>query len=127
MTKLDALLRREDHAEGIEDDNKGIVVITPDRIRTTILIADDGNILKQKIFNVMCLLKESDIQRLCKKSTICEKHDGCLYDTSRRLYVSDSNILWMEIIQMHHNSLVAGHLGDEKTIELFSATTGSLE
>ena len=55
MTKPDALSRREDHTVGIEDDNKGIVVITLDKIRTTILIADDGDILKQKkIFNTMC-------------------------------------------------------------------------
>ena len=33
MTKPDALSRREDHTEGIEDDNKGIVVITLDKIR----------------------------------------------------------------------------------------------
>ena len=46
MTKPDALSSREDHAVGIEDDNKGIVVITPDKIRTTILIADDRDILK---------------------------------------------------------------------------------
>ena len=48
MTKPDALSRREDHTMGIEDDNKGIIVITLDKIRTTILIADDGDILKQK-------------------------------------------------------------------------------
>ena len=71
ITKLDALSRREDHAEGIENDNKGIVVITLDKIRTTILIADDRNIIKQKIFNATCLLNEADIQRLCKKHSIC--------------------------------------------------------
>ena len=111
MTKPDALSRREDHAMGIGNDNKGIVVITPDKIRTTILITDDGDILKQKIFNTMWLLKEADIQRLCKKNAICKEHDGCLYDTYRRLYVPDSNILWMEIIQKHHGSPVAGHPG----------------
>ena len=78
MTKPDALSRREDHAVGIEDDNKGIVVITLDKIRTTILIADDGDSLKQIRFNATCLLNEADIQRLCKKNSICEEHDGCL-------------------------------------------------
>ena len=58
MTKPDALSRREDHTVGIEDDNKGIVVITPDKIRTTMLITDDGDILKHKIFNATCLLKQ---------------------------------------------------------------------
>ena len=67
MTRPDALSRREDHTVGIEDDNKGIVVITPDKIRTTILIADDGDIIKQKIFNTTYLLNEADIQRLCMK------------------------------------------------------------
>ena len=46
MTKQDVLSRREDHTIGIEDDNKGIVVITLDKIRTTILMVDDGDILK---------------------------------------------------------------------------------
>ena len=41
-----------------------------------------------------------------------------MYETYRRIYVSDSNILRMEIIQKHHNSPVAEHLGYEKTIEL---------
>ena len=61
MTKPDALSRREDHTMGIEDDNKGIFVIILDKMRTTILIADDGDILKQKIFNTTCLLNEVDI------------------------------------------------------------------
>ena len=72
-------------------------------------------ILKQKIFNATCLLNEADSQRLCKKNSICEERDGCLYDT---LYVPKSNILQMEIIQNHHDSLVAGHPGYEKTIDL---------
>ena len=112
ITKLNALSRREDHAEGIENDNKGIVVITLDKIRTTILIADDRNIIKQKIFNAMCLLKEADIQRLCKKHSICEECNGILYDSFG--YVPEGNILQIEIIQKHHDSLVAGHLGYEK-------------
>ena len=50
MEKPDALSRWEDHAEGIEDDNKGVVVITPDKIRTTILIMDEGDSLQKKHF-----------------------------------------------------------------------------
>ena len=38
MGKPNVLSRQEDHREGIEDDNKGDIVITPDKIRTTILI-----------------------------------------------------------------------------------------
>ena len=61
MGKPDALSRREDHVEGIEDDNKGVIVITPDKIRMTILITDEGDLLKQKNFNATCLLSEADV------------------------------------------------------------------
>ena len=118
MVKPNALSRWEDHAEGIEDDNKGVVVITPDKIRMTILITDEGDLLKQKIFNATCLLSEADVQRLCKKNTICEERDGMLTDNLGRLYVPENNLLWMEVIQKHHNFLVAGHPGYEKMLDL---------
>ena len=73
MGKPNALSRWEDHIEGIEDDNKGVVVITLDKIRTTILITDEGDSLKHKIFNTTCLLSEADVQRLCKRNTICKE------------------------------------------------------
>ena len=118
MGKPNALSRREDHAEGIEDDNKGVVVITPDKIRMTILITDEGDSLKQTFFNVTCLLSEADVQRLCKKNPICVERDGMLMDNLGRLYVPESNLLRMEVIQKHHNSPVARHPGYEKTLDL---------
>ena len=77
----------------IEDDNKGVVVITPDKIRTTILITDEGDSLKQKNFNTTCLLSEADIQRLCKKNAICKERNGMLTDNLGRLYMPESNLL----------------------------------
>ena len=118
MEKPDAPSRWEDHTEGIEDDNKGVIIITPDKIRITILITDEGDSLKQKILNATCLLSEADVQRLCKKNAICEEHDGTLTDNLGRLYVPESNLLRMEVTQKHHNSLVAGHPGYEKTLDL---------
>ena len=118
MGKSDALSRWEDHTEGIEDDNKGVVVITPDKIRMTILLTDEGDSLKQKIFNATCLLSEADIQRLCKKNAICKECDGTLTDNLGRLYVPESNLLRMEVIQKHHDSPVAGHPGYKKTLDL---------
>ena len=84
----------------------------------TILIMDEGDSLKQKTFNATCLLSEADIQRLCKKNAICEERDGTLMDNLGRLYVPKSNLLWMEVIQKHHNSLIARHPGYEKTLDL---------
>ena len=118
MGKPDALSRQEDHAEGIEDDNKGVIVITLDKIRMTILVMDEGDSLKQKNFNSTCLLSEADIQRLCKKNAICKEHDGTLTDNLGRLYVPESNLLWMEVMQKHHDSLVARHPGYKKTLDL---------
>ena len=103
MGKPDVLSRWEDHTEGIEDDNKGVIGITLDKIRMTILIMDEGNSLKKKIFNATCLLSEADIQRLCKKNTICEESDAMLYDNLSRFYMPESNLLQMEVIQKHHN------------------------
>ena len=98
MGKPNALSRGEDHVEGIEDDNKVVIVITPDKIRTTILITDEGDSLKQKNFNATCLLSETDVQRLCKKNAICKERNDTLTDNLGRLYVPESDLLWMEVI-----------------------------
>ena len=41
-----------------------------------------------------------------------------LTDNLGRLYVPESNLSQMEVIQKHHNSPVAGHPGYEKTLDL---------
>ena len=96
----------------------GVIVITLDKIRMTILITHEGDSLKQKIFNATCLLSEANVQRLCKKNAICEEHDGTLTDNLGRLYVPESNLLWMEVIQKHHDSLVVRHPGYKKMLDL---------
>ena len=118
MGKLNALSRQEDHAEGIEDDNKGVIVITLDKNRMTILIMDEGDSLKKKIFNTTCLLSEGDIERLHKNNTISKEHNGKLYNQYIRHYVPESNLLQMEVIQKHHDTPIAGHTGYEKTLDL---------
>ena len=40
MGKADALSRREDHAVGVADDNKGVTVISPDQVRSLPIIDD---------------------------------------------------------------------------------------
>ena len=82
------------------------------------MITDEGDSLKQKNFNATCLLSEADIQRLCKKNTICEECDGMLMDNLGRLYMPKSNLLQMEVIKTQHDSLVAGHAGYEKMLDL---------
>ena len=91
---------------------------TPDKIRMTLLITDEGDSLKPKSFNATCLLSEADVQRLCKKNAICKECNGMLMDNLDRLYVSKSNLLWMEVIQKHHDSPVAGYAGYEKILDM---------
>ena len=84
----------------------------------TILITDKGDSLKQKNFNATCLLLEADIQRLYKRNIICKECDGMVTDNLGRLYMPESNLLWMEVIQKYHDSPVARHPGYEKTLDL---------
>ncbi|RHW30551.1 hypothetical protein D1B31_23670 [Neobacillus notoginsengisoli] len=118
MGKADALSRREDHMIGIEDDNKGVTIITPEKIRATILISDEGDKIKQQILEATYKLKESEEQKLCEKFHICEEKDGILYDAHQRMYVPDDDGLRQSIITLHHDTPVAGHPGVEKTLNL---------
>ena len=114
MGKADALSRREDHAVGVADDNKGVTVIVPSQVRSLPIIND----IKKKIFDALVTQTEMEVYRLCKEKGICEEHDGFLYDSSSQMYVPDNDSLCMHIISSHHDSPVAGHLGYQKTQEL---------
>ena len=98
MGKADALSCREDHAVGVADDNKGVTVISPDRICT---VTPD---LKSLIFDTLVTRTETEVYRLCKEKGICEEQDGFLYDSSGRMYVPDDDSLHMKVIASHHDS-----------------------
>ena len=114
MGKADTHSRREDHAVGVADDNKGVMVISPSQVRSLPIVDD----IKKKIFDALVTWTETEVYRLCKQKGICEEHDGFLYDSSSRMYVPDDDSLRMHIISSHHDSPVAGHLGYQKTQEL---------
>ena len=114
MGKADALSRCEDHAVGVADDNKGVMVILPSHVRSLPIIDD----IKKKIFDALVTWTETEVYHLCKEKGICEEHDGFLYDSSGQMYVPDNDSLRMHIISSHHDSPVAGHPGYQKTQEL---------
>ena len=69
MGKADALSRCEDHMIGIEDDNKGVLVIPPEHIgQNQVLICDEGDKIHKKNqrsdFEVIEVRSIHDIQRL---------------------------------------------------------------
>ena len=50
MAKADALSQREDHAIGIEEDNKGILFISPEQIRAVLTwIINAGDHIQDQI------------------------------------------------------------------------------
>ncbi len=120
MGKADALSRREDHADGIENDNAGVLVIPPDRVLrvTEVTLATDSDVILAKIKNIVNLLTESDVTRLCEKHALHTKDDQLLYDEHDKIYVPDDHDLRLEIVRLHHDTPVAGHPGSEKTIDL---------
>ena len=114
MGKADALSRRKDHTVGVTDDNKGVMVISPNQVHSLPIIDD----IKKKIFDALVTRTETEVYRLCKEKGICEEHDSFLYDSSGRMYVPNDDSLCMHIISSHHDSPVASHLGYQKTQEL---------
>ena len=90
MGKPDALSRREDHAVGIQDDNKMVLVIPPEQITsTTLCIATDADDIRQRIRDATVRIRESDVITLCKRHGICEDRDGLLLTKSGKMYVPE--------------------------------------
>ena len=114
MGKADMLSRREDHAVGVADDNKGVTVISPSQVRSLPILDN----IKKKIFDALVTQTETEVYRLCKEKGICKEHNGFLYDSSGQMYVLNNDSLRMHIISSHHDSPVAGHPGYQKTQEL---------
>ena len=117
MGKADVLLRREDHAIGIENDNTRILVIPPEQISsvTEVRIATDADIIIDTIKDILFYLKESDLIPLRKQYVL---KDQIFYDENGKIYVPDNQALHLDIVKLHHNTPITGHLGREKTLEL---------
>ena len=69
MGKADALSRREDHAVGVADDNKGVTVILPNQVHSLPIVDD----IKKKIFDALVTRTETEVYRLCKEKGVCEE------------------------------------------------------
>ena len=114
MGKADVLSHREDHTVSVADNNKGVMVISPNQVRSLPIVGD----IKKKIFDALVTRTETEVYHLCKEKGICKEQDGFLYDPSGWMYVPDNDSLHMHIISSHHDSPVAGHPGYQKTQEL---------
>jgi hypothetical protein len=117
MGKADALSRREDHSIGIEKNNTGVLVISPDRICsvTEVHITTDADIIIDIIKDILYDLKEPDLIPLRKQYVL---KDHIFYDENGKIYVPEDQALRLDILKLHHDAPIAGHPRTEKTLEL---------
>ena len=95
MGKADTLSRREDHAMGIEKDNTGILVISPEQISSIIevCIATDADIIIDTIKDILFDLKEPDLIPLRKQYVL---NDQTFYDENGKIYVPNDQALCLD-------------------------------
>ena len=90
MEKADALSRREDHMIGIEDDNKGVLVIPPEHVRQNqVLICNEGDKIYKKIKDATSKLLESEVFTIFKDW----KEEDSIIMKDKQMYVSDKEDL----------------------------------
>ena len=89
MGKPNALSRHEDHMIGIEDDNKGVLVILPEHVRQNkVLICNEGDKIYKKIKATSKLL-ESEVFTISKD---WKEEDGIIIK-NKQMYVPDKEDL----------------------------------
>ena len=90
MGKADALSRHEDHMIGIEDDNKGVLVIPLEHIRQNkVLICNEGDKIYKKIKKATSKLVESEVFTISKD---WKEEDGIIMK-DKQIYVPDEEDL----------------------------------
>jgi hypothetical protein len=129
--KPDALSRRADHKKG-EDDNKNRVLLTPDffRVRATEASAvrleglDVEFIERIKKCNdqddaVVKALKELETSHGSMTYSEWSREDGLILFRGK-IYIPKDPQLRHDILHNHHDTVIAGHPGRWKTLELVS-------
>ena len=118
MAKANALSQQEDHTIGMEDDNKGITVISPDKIGVLMVhIMDEGDYL------IKCIKDATKTLFMAKKSIDRYKFsdidpNGLIYTTDGQFYILDEGSLCLDAIRLHHDTPIASHSKAKKTLEL---------
>ena len=90
MGKANALPKHEDHMIGIEDDNKGVLVIPPEHVRQNkVLICNEGNKIHKKINEVTSKLLKSEVFMISKD---WKEEDGIIMK-DKQMYIPDEEDL----------------------------------
>ena len=123
MGKADRLSRRTDWQVGVEKDNEDQKLIKPEWIRGTETIIEEENLKERikrvqeedkKVVKAVKELKRAGIKML--KDEEQEIENGIVIKKGR-IYVPEGELRG-EIIRLYHDTLVGGHGGRWKTMEL---------
>jgi len=123
MGKADGLSRRPDWQEGVERDNEDQKLIKPEWVRGAETLIEEGDLKEriiraqegnEKVVKAVEELKKAGIKMLKDKEW--EVEDGIVMK-ERRIYVPEGELRG-EIIRLHHDTLIGGHGGRWKMMEL---------
>jgi hypothetical protein len=134
MGKPDALSRRSDHGTGASDNNN-ITLLTPEQFRVHALtgldiVGEEKDILKEIRRSLRDDEQEEPVAKAARelrktkgrssvRSAEWSEGDSLLMFRGR-IYVPKDRDLRRRIVEQHHDSLIAGHAGRFKTLELVS-------
>ena len=129
MKKADSLSRRPDQEVGVKRDNEDKILVKSEwlevrktkRIKVIIERIDllekvrKSKVKDNKIVKIVEEMKQAGVKILRDKEQ--REVNGIIYK-EKKVYVPKDNILRAEIIRLYHNTLVGGHRGQWKTVEL---------
>ena len=133
MGKLDALIQRADHGNGLED-NRDITLLTPNffavrAVEGVELLGQDkellrlirreskGEDLEDAVNHVVRALQLTSAKSIY--SSEWSEENGILYFHGK-IYVPPTVDICQKIVALNHDSQIAGHPGRWKTLELIS-------
>jgi len=129
MGKANSLSRRPDWEVGVEKDNEDEMLVKPEwlEVRKTEvvkIIVDGVDLLEEvrkskvkddKVVKTVEKIKRAGVEML--RDEEWRKVDGIIYKEGK-VYVPKDEKLRAEIIRLHHDTLIGGHRGQWKTVEL---------
>ena len=129
MGKADSLSRRPDQEIGVEKDNEDETLVKPEWLKVrkaeiVEIIVDGVDLLEEvkkskvkddEVVKVVEEMKQAGVKMLRDEEQ--REVDGVMYKEGK-VYVPKDDKLRAEIIRLHHDTLVGGHGGQLKIVEL---------
>ena len=129
MGKADSLSRRPDWEIEVDKDNKNEILVKPKqlivrRTEKVKIIVEGVNLLEKvrqskvkddEVIKVVKKIKWARVKILRDKK---QREVNSIMYKEKKVYMPKDNILRMEIIRLHYNTLVGGYRRQQKTVEL---------